>query len=194
MKSLHFASPLTAHGRCASQRYNEAHMFWHTNGKHFFFFFFPSFFFFFRGFFYFSGSATLNTRLLQALGEKGKVHWFSHTAGKRKVGALRVQRHLVPQHCWVSWPCHCLLWAAGDYVIIQLHWKKKNNNNNFKKPFISFGEKVTNLSPTDSKNPTGKRMGKRKQMVVFAMFSCIIAVFSPDCAYKSWLLPWCMSL
>lgn len=37
VKSLHFASPLTAHGRCASQRYNESHMFWHTNGKHFFF-------------------------------------------------------------------------------------------------------------------------------------------------------------
>jgi len=124
VKSLHFASPLTAHGRCASQRYNEAHMFWHTNGKHFFFFF-PFFFFFFRGFFYFSGSATLNTRLLQALGEKGKVHWFSHTAGKRKVGALRVQRHLVPQHCWVSWPCHCLLWAAGDYVIISGFTGKK---------------------------------------------------------------------
>lgn len=40
----------------------------------------------------------------------------------------------------------------------------------------------------------GKQMEKIKQMVVFAIFSCIIAVFSPDCAYKTWLLPLCMSL
>lgn len=153
----------------------------------FFFFFFSEAFFF-----YSSGSATLNMRLLQALGEKGKVHWFSHTAGKREAGALRVQRHLVPQHCCVSWPCHCFLWAAGDYVIISGFTGKKKIIK--KMPIISFGANVANLSPTDSKKPTGKRMEKMKQMVVFAMFSCIIAVFSPDCAYKSWLLPWCMSL
>lgn len=80
MKSLEFVSPPAAHGRRTSQRCNERHMFWHAKGKHYFFFFFPEAF-------YFSGSATLITSLYgkslqsQVSGERGRVHWFSHTSG-----------------------------------------------------------------------------------------------------------------
>jgi len=60
-------------------------MFWHVKEK---------LLFFSRGFFYFSGSATLIMRLygkspqLQVSGERGKVHWFSHTSRNGEVGVF----------------------------------------------------------------------------------------------------------
>lgn len=131
---------------------------------------------------------------------RGEGFTGSHTlleAGGRSVASRPcVQAHLAPKSCWAFWPCwgswHRLptlplgsRWLCDN---LRLPWKKK------KKPIICFGENVEKTWALQTQNPMGKQMEKIKQMVVFAIFSCIIAVFSPDCAYKTWLLPLCMSL